>query len=179
MNLDNLLNSETGKQLVKTYHSELHENRIQLLDEIASLKQQRNDELTPLNIALDQAASDCVEAQTKLEAAKIRERTADSKVRQAKGAYSIHLTRVEKELIATAPESIDTFCAELKEEIRELQNVGITRTGKLSNARSITLRLEALRGAVNAAQALKLTVVDDIEVEFQQLRDALPLIRMQ
>ena len=179
MNLSNLLNTKTGKQLVKTYHDEQDGKRSKLFAEMDTLRKNRDAEIAPLNDKLKQATDDCVEAQTKLEAAKIRERTANSKLGLVKASYSSQVARIEKELKATAPESIDTFCDELKEEMQELRSKGVTRSHDKTNARSITLRLESIRDSITKAQALKLLPIADTEDRLQALRVGLPELYMQ
>lgn len=174
MNLNPFFNSaDNGKQTAGT------ENRTALVSDIVNIKSERNNELKPLNLALDKATADCVELTAKLEAAKIRERTANSKLRQAKGVYSIQVTRIEKELMATAPESIDIFCAELQEEMRELRNKGVSKSLNKTNAISLTLRIESMRKAIDKAGKLKLLAVTDLDNRLKSLRASIPALYMQ
>lgn len=179
MNLDNLLNSETGKQLVKNYHSEQHDNRLEMLTEIDRLKQQRNSELQRLNLALDKAQTNFDTAQSSLTEAEARKHTAAGDAHRATANYKNQIGRVNRKLLETAPECINVFILEIKQDMDDLRNTGITKTGKLSNVRSFNARLEGMRAAITTAEKLKLLAVPDLEDRLQALRTGLPTIVMQ
>ena len=179
MDLNNLLNSDTGRQLIKNYHSEQHENRCKMIAEIDTLKMQRNDELKTLNFALDKAQANLDEAQSRLTESETRKHTAAGDVHRATASYKAQIERVNRQLLKTAPEAINDFIIEIKQDMDDLRNTGITKTLKQSNAKSLNIRLEAMRKAITEAEIFKLLEVPDIEHRLQALRDSIPTLVMQ
>ena len=179
MNIEQLLNTKAGKQLANDYQAEQDQERTDLFTELDTIKDQRNTEMQTLNLALDKTQTNFDTAQSRLKEAEKHKYAASNKVNHMKADYKNQVDRIIRQLKTSAPPEIDTFCAELREEIRELQSGGITRSGKKSNARTINLRLEGLREVISEAQALKLQAIPDIEDRLQALRAGLPAITMQ
>ena len=179
MNLENLLNSNTGQQLVKTYHAEQQQKRTDLFIEMDEIKERRNSELQTLNLALDKAQTNFNAAQTKLTEAETCKHTAAGDVHRTTASYKAQIERVSRQILKTAPEVINDFIIEIKQDMDDLRNTGFTQTNKLSNIKSFNARLQAMREAVIEAQALKLQAVPDIGSMLQALRAGLPAITMQ
>lgn len=179
MNKDNFINTTQGREAFDAYQVEKLKQHTALFDDIAALKQKRNDELKPLNAAHDVATKQCNTARHAIVHAEHVRRTAEGKVVQLTASYKHRIARIENQMRNTAPPAIDIFCTELKEEAQELRDRGIARAHKQSNAKSLNARLLAICNAISTAQAMKVKAVADITTELQQLRSALPAVIMQ
>ena len=176
MNIEQLLNTPAGQQLAKDFNAEQDKQRSDLFNELDSIKQRRNSELSELNRSLEQATSACVAASAKMEAVKIRERTATAKLQQAKGSYSSQVARINKELMKSAPPQIDTFCESLHDEATKLRSTAIKTPPDMVYTNSVNARVSAIRDLVDKSTKLKLVDVADIGSTLQALRAGLPAI---
>jgi len=170
MNLDKFL----GKQI----HDEQQAQRAELFAEKDSLTKQRANELRPLSRALDKASKECDKARAEFGMATAHERTATANVNHVKASYKHRISRLENQLIKTAPPEIDEFCAELEDEVTMLCSSGFSR-GESSDYKRVNARLIAIRKAIAEAQALKIKPVTDILNELEAIRDALPAVISQ
>ena len=177
MNL-NIFNTDKRQQIVNADNSQ-NESRAVMVEEIADLKTERADKIRPLTSDLQRATTAVEDAQQQLLLAKAQQHTADSKLRQVIHTTASQISRIEKELVATAPEVINTFCDELNEDARKLRSKGVTKTGKKSNIKSFNVLLSAMREAIIEAEKLKLLAVPDTASRLQALRTGLPAITMQ
>ena len=176
MNIEELLNSDTGQQLVKTYHAEQQQKRTDLFAELDTLKQRRDASLPGLESALSKATADCVELTSKFESAKVCERIANEKVVKAKASYSSQAARINKELMQSASPEIDKFCESLQEEAQHLRSNAITSPFNQAYTVSVNQRVSAIRDTTDKANKLKLSPVSDLSGAIQQLYDSLPAV---
>ena len=174
MNIEQLLNTKTGQKLVNDFNVEQDKQRSDLFIELEALRKKRDADLPPLNRTLEQATVDCDEAQRVLELAQATKHTASVKVSQAKAGYSSQVTRIEKEMMLSAPPEIDTFCESLQEEATKLRSTAIKSPPNMVYTTSVNARVSAIRDAADKANKLKLVDVADISSELQKLYDALP-----
>ena len=179
MNIEQLLNTKTGKQLANDYQVEQDKQRSDLFNEISIIKERRNTELQTLNLALDKAQTNFNEAQTKLTEAETCKHTAAGNVHRTALSYKSHIERVNRQLLETAPECINDFILEIKQDMDDMRNTGITKTGKKTNIKSFNARLEGMRAAIDEAESFKLLPATDIDSMLQALRGGLPAITMQ
>ena len=125
MNIEQLLHTKAGKQLVNDFNVEQDKQRSDLFVQMDRIKEQRNSELQTLNLALTKAQTNCDKAQQALELAQATKHTATVKVTQAKAGYSSQVVRIQKEMMLSAPPEIDTFCKSLQEEATKLRSTAI------------------------------------------------------
>ena len=179
MNIEELLSTTPGKALVKSYQAEQQQKRTDLFTELDTIKDQRNTELQTLNIALTKTQTDCDKAQQAFELAQATKHTASVKVSQAKAGYSSQVTRIEKEMMLSAPPEIDTFCESLQEEATKLRSTAIKSPPDMVYTNSVNARISTIRDTADKATKLKLVDVADIGSTLQALRAGLPAIVMQ
>ena len=176
MNITQLLNTKAGKKLANEYQAEQDQERTDLFTELDVLRKKRDASLPGLNRALSKATADCVELTSKLESAKIRERTATAKLQQAKSSHASHVVLINKELMKSAPPEIDKFCESLHEEAHHLRSNAITSPFDSGYTQSVNARATAIRETITEANKLKL-VAGDIRTSLEQLHDALPAVK--
>ena len=192
--INEILNTEAGQKLTRRYQEEKAEARMQRVNERAELRTQRGESLKPLTEELTKVSRDVENAQAMLKQAEEKHRIVQAKHSQIKASYDSRITRIERELVQTAPREIDRFIESLRDDIDKLRRAGISSrqepTGRtyasgvaemcgFSNAKSLERRLQAMRDAITTAERYKLTACDSLQDQLDQLVEKLPPVVME
>jgi len=192
--INEILNTEAGQELTRQYREEKAEARRKKVNERAELRTQRGEAMKPLAEELTKASRAVENAQGMLKQAEEKHRIAQAKHNQIKSSYDARITRMERELIQTAPSEIDQCIQSLRSNIDKLCRAGISSrqepTGRtynsgvaemrgISNAKPLERRLQAMRDAISTAERYKLTACDDLQDQLDQLIEKLPPVTME
>lgn len=191
MNLNPFNNTDKRQQIVNADNSQ-DENRASLVADIARLKQERADELEPLNTKLMMANTALNKAKKAFELAQEVKQSAEQSVHRTKGLYTTRLARIEKQLLSTVPPGINGLIEQIKNEQREVSQrpppapvSGFNAKAKeRSTARNLRIldtndRLELLRASIAKAEGLRLSSGDVITTGIAKIRTTLDMPPIQ
>ena len=187
MNL-NIFKTTDRKQTATAFNPTQAESRAEMVESIADLKSERADKLEPLNADLLRSTTALENAQQALILAQAKQHSAEHKVRLCLASYKSQVSRIERKLLACAPDNINELIELIKNEQRELSQrpplqhvTGVNQKAKeRSKARNLRIqgttdRLELLRGSIAQAEALKLSTSEGIAHGLQTISETLDL----
>ncbi len=197
--LSKFFDSDAARQLGNELAQEKLAKRVVLLAEIDRLSKTKRQALRNANTVLDGVKGTVKECEHDLRKAEQVVRDAQSKIHQINSNYGV--SRLQRELSATAPACIDDAIVELHDEASALLKVGVrivkepktvldkisnkvealfhvsTGTRALdvfSNKTSLEEKLSSIRMAVEKLEALKLTSCENVERTIEEIKKTIP-----
>lgn len=195
--INRLVQSEAGRKAAADIMRDHTAERMDLKSRAEKLRRERGERTRELADAEAAARKRVEAARRELSEAEQAHRQSDMAHRQAAAHYTARIQKLERQLRATAPATIDEFIAWLDDAADECRATVITekarKTDKLnthtsepvkeyfSNAPSLRNRLETIKAARQEAERLKDLVLDhtDVQERLDALRDNLPAVEMQ
>ncbi|MBI4498194.1 MAG: hypothetical protein HY689_09875 [Chloroflexi bacterium] len=181
--------SDAARELERQYQEEHLAERRALVGEVERLEAAWGNERARLDGEVKRTKNSLEEVREALRKAEEEHARAVGTLRSASFGHDHALQRLERKLREGAPEVLDDFLKELRdladETRRAIQSeepvhslVPWNEKPGLSNAPSVRARLEAIRRALDEAEALKLAALapDELAAHLDALRRGLPEI---
>ena len=195
--LDRIIQSEIGQKVQADIDREAMQQRIDLKCQVEKLKRERSESISRLKADIEITATELERARVVMQQAEQAHRLAQQKMAHSDASYTSRIQSMERRLMNSASESISNFIRWLSDQQSECTSMKVNRrgqqTGKFrvdtgtpicdwySTSKSQQARLKAIQAAKAEAEALRMLVLDDAEVEsrLDVLRDSLPDIVME
>ena len=195
--ISRLVESEAGKKIAGTI---LREQTAALMDmraKIEILRKERGEKSRDLDDAAAATLQRVNVARKTLADAEQEHRQAVFEQKTTAAHYDGRIQKLQRQLTASAPATIDTFLDWLADQEHEATETEITKRGQKTdriythsdeviraywtNAQSLQNRLKAIREARADAQQLKGRILDgaDLDERLEALRESLPAVSMQ
>jgi hypothetical protein len=197
--INRLVQSEAGQKAKQAILRDMTAERMNLKAQAETLRKERGKQLRELNDAAAVAQQHLEAARKTLTAAELEHRQAAQAQGQTRAHYDARITKLERQLLETAPAVIDDFIGWLADQEHDCRETEITERAQKTDppkinthtdeavreywndGASLQERMAAIRNARAEADGLKGLILDadDIQQRLDALRESLPAVEMR